>query len=683
MAELERLVLQLEARITKYERDMAKARAATERQTKAMEKRFEGLSKRIDGFGRGIARSFGTALGAALGGAALLNGIRNAGALADELGDTANQLNITTSELQALRYAALETGVAEGKLDSALDRLVRTLGDAVSGEQSARDSFNALGVAIFDAEGNARPFADVLQDVAKAILKLKNSTEQTAAATDLFGRTGGRMVPLLGQLSGGLGTLTDKASDAGRVMSEETVAALGEANKSIDRLQTRITIAVGEIVIAIGRLPSALNESVIEMAKAAERNGNFVERFFAPILNAGGQIYEPPSVKELEAKLAEAADLQRQIARMTGQANAALNEGRGGIYRTRTDREGAGSAAKAMQARMEALADLEREIALNDELAASYAVGEAALDGIKAAYDAVTEARRLGLEVGSAEYEQFTAAKAQLEFQRRRLKLLEEGKQLTADLRTEEEQRADTLAQLNQLLKAGAISQETYNRAVEQGSEEFQRQEALVASLEGAGERAFDRIGSAITEAFVQGGAAAVDFKAVALGVLSEILQEMFRIVALNPLKEAFGQFVGGLNLFGSGGTSGGGVNPGVGPGGLGFTHFGGPRASGGPVSAGSAYLVGEKRPELFVPRTDGTIIPQVPSAMPSPPPVIVQVINRVPDTTADTRETSEGGQESVVVTLDRMVADRIGRPGTATSRMLEQLGVRRPLTRR
>lgn len=39
---------------------------------------------------------------------------------------------------------------------------------------------------------------------------------------------------------------------------------------------------------------------------------------------------------------------------------------------------------------------------------------------------------------------------------------------------------------------------------------------------------------------------------------------------------------------------------------------FGGFRASGGPVSAGKAYVVGEKRPELFVPSTSGRIVPQV-----------------------------------------------------------------------
>jgi hypothetical protein len=40
-----------------------------------------------------------------------------------------------------------------------------------------------------------------------------------------------------------------------------------------------------------------------------------------------------------------------------------------------------------------------------------------------------------------------------------------------------------------------------------------------------------------------------------------------------------------------------------------------GHRAGGGPVTAGMPYIVGERRAELFVPKTDGTILPSVPIA--------------------------------------------------------------------
>jgi hypothetical protein len=60
-------------------------------------------------------------------------------------------------------------------------------------------------------------------------------------------------------------------------------------------------------------------------------------------------------------------------------------------------------------------------------------------------------------------------------------------------------------------------------------------------------------------------------------------------------------------------GNFGGGGGGGSTSGGSGST-FTNRREFGGPVSKGRAYIVGERRPELFVPNTNGVIIPQLPS---------------------------------------------------------------------
>lgn len=59
---------------------------------------------------------------------------------------------------------------------------------------------------------------------------------------------------------------------------------------------------------------------------------------------------------------------------------------------------------------------------------------------------------------------------------------------------------------------------------------------------------------------------------------------------------------------FSKGGGGGGAVSGGQG------STFTNRREFGGPVSKGRAYIVGERRPELFVPNTNGVIVPQVPS---------------------------------------------------------------------
>jgi hypothetical protein len=85
---------------------------------------------------------------------------------------------------------------------------------------------------------------------------------------------------------------------------------------------------------------------------------------------------------------------------------------------------------------------------------------------------------------------------------------------------------------------------------------------------------------------------------AKALGPVGLALLPVFISGALALISSAFGRAGGG----------GGSVSAGQG------STFGNRREFGGPVSKGRAYIVGEKRPELFVPNTNGIIVPQLPS---------------------------------------------------------------------
>ncbi|WP_082109268.1 tape measure protein [Azospirillum thiophilum] len=67
--------------------------------------------------------------------------------------------------------------------------------------------------------------------------------------------------------------------------------------------------------------------------------------------------------------------------------------------------------------------------------------------------------------------------------------------------------------------------------------QEIAEQRGLWDELDRIGERAFDRIGSAITEAFVQGKASTVSWGSVAKAVMSEVIQAALQLAVINPLK--------------------------------------------------------------------------------------------------------------------------------------------------
>ena len=65
----------------------------------------------------------------------------------------------------------------------------------------------------------------------------------------------------------------------------------------------------------------------------------------------------------------------------------------------------------------------------------------------------------------------------------------------------------------------------------------YSREKALIGDLEGFGDRAFSRIGEAMTQMALEGKDAWESLRNVGKAVLSELYQETFRFAVLNPLK--------------------------------------------------------------------------------------------------------------------------------------------------
>ena len=88
---------------------------------------------------------------------------------------------------------------------------------------------------------------------------------------------------------------------------------------------------------------------------------------------------------------------------------------------------------------------------------------------------------------------------------------------------------------------------ETQQQAIAQ----YEQEQATIRYLENTASRAFDRIGSAITQMAVEGKDAFADLRNIGRAVVSELMQSFIELAAINPLKNA---------LFGSSSPSLGGI---------------------------------------------------------------------------------------------------------------------------
>src|SRR5690606_17644952 len=188
--------------------------------------------------------------------------------------------------------------------------------------------------------------------------------------------------------------------------------------------------------------------------------------------------------------------------------------------------------------------------------------------------------------------QQIDANKAAAEAQREWEATLERGKALTESLRTPLEVYQDTLADVNELLDQGAISYETYSRAVEKAQKDL---EAATKEWNTFKEQAARNTQDIIADTLVNG------FEDGAKGILKAFGNMIVQLTAQAVAADLAGK------LFGSagGGTGDGWINAAL-------SLFGGVagRAAGGPVSAGNMYRVNEVEGEYFIPNSSGTVVP-------------------------------------------------------------------------
>ena len=139
----------------------------------------------------------------------------------------------------------------------------------------------------------------------------------------------------------------------------------------------------------------------------------------------------------------------------------------------------------------------------------------------------------------------------------------------------------------------------------------MQREE--LKKLQDMNQSVFNNMGSALDN-FVRTGK--LSFKDLTRSIIQDLLSIALRAQMMSIVR--------GFSFFGGSSTVGGVTGPDNIDVGGGFNPAG--RAVGGPVSAGTPYVIGEQGPELFVPSGSGTIIPngQLGAAMTPSTPTIV-----------------------------------------------------------
>lgn len=645
--DLERLVVQLSADIKKYENALNKAQGQTNRRARAIETRFAKMN-------RTIASGY-TALGAAAVKAfALIGGANGAKNLIDSATRIENALKVaglSGKELegvyQSLYASALKNAAPLETLVTLYGRLALVQKELGITGPELQNFTDKIAVALRVSGASA-------QEASGALLQLSQALGGGVVRAEEFNSIQEGALPILQAVAAGLkeagGSVASlrKLVIDGKVTSEAFFRAFEAGAPILEQKVAGATFTLDQRLINLGTALTNAAKEFNESAKAGETFGNEIDRLSQFVANidfdnlisqiqavVGALNSGIDATSGFLSKLGELSGFEgigRDIVNMLPGEGASKSYFGGGLTVTSTagitDRINQAFEGQIQQAgemtseaiRKSVLGGGPATTAKGGRLPAapSSEIKPVSLKDFKAPDDKDGKKKKERLDDYARELKQIrertanlnaeTQAQAQLnplindygfavEKARAQQELLnaaqEAGKAITPELARE----------IDNLSTAYALSVQESERLAE-------KQDEIRDRAREAMDTAKDAVRGAI-DGFIEGAKAGdilvSTLKKIGDALINDVLNSIFKV---NSAGGGGGGFLSGLfGLFGGGGGKGTGLNyfppaPSI-PG----------RATGGPVTAGQPYIVGEKRPELFVPNQSGVIIPKVPKS--------------------------------------------------------------------
>ena len=193
------------------------------------------LNLDVTGFSNGIkkatagVKSLGTSLGSIAGGAimaglaaaaaaagAAVAGMYSAMEAGGALVDLSEQTGIAIDKLMVLQTAFKQAGMSAEDVQPIINKMQKAIAGAATAGGPAAEAFQRLGLSSAELSGMGAD--EQLQAVGEAISKIQNPAQKTAAAMEIFGKSGGRALALFA--AGGLDDAAIAVGNQARLMRD-------------------------------------------------------------------------------------------------------------------------------------------------------------------------------------------------------------------------------------------------------------------------------------------------------------------------------------------------------------------------------------------------------------------------------------------------------------------------------
>ena len=162
----------------------------------------------------------------------------------DQISKMSSKTGLSVASLSALKYAAELSDVSLEQLELSFVKLSKSI-------ESNSTAFQKINIDLKDSDGRLKSNEQVLMDVADAFAGMEDGAKKTAMATEIFGRAGADMIPLLNGGSEAIKAQMQEAENLGITFDSVSAKQAERFNDAITTISNSANGFTQELVLAL------------------------------------------------------------------------------------------------------------------------------------------------------------------------------------------------------------------------------------------------------------------------------------------------------------------------------------------------------------------------------------------------------------------------------------------------
>ena len=214
--------------ITNLQRDFERLDVKSKSSSKGMDLSFGKIGLAAGVAGAAVKAGMMAVEAATASARAVVDGFRQAIDLGGALNELSSRTGETAGNLLVLQRAFENSGVGADAVGQSINKLQKFMAEAAAGSAQQTETLNALGISMSDLAGKTP--TEQMQVLAQKIAAISDPAQRARASMEIFGKSGGQLLPLLNNFSGELETARGQLGSMPGAMdrSAKAMDSLGE-----------------------------------------------------------------------------------------------------------------------------------------------------------------------------------------------------------------------------------------------------------------------------------------------------------------------------------------------------------------------------------------------------------------------------------------------------------------------